>query len=296
MSARWSYSPGHTTVPLLGRLARLRPKGTPAACSARRLWCAARAAVHGYGPARRTAAGSPRLMRICEIGQYCSSFPTRLLSATMAGAARFLEVESRFPESAKEMPMAAVEYVAQQVRVLAEAWAAYNWQSKAIQRHRGEIREAFGFRANTEEDHPVRAVCTSAITSSRWVVFVRSRGCSTTPGRCRRAWWRTWQRCCAGCGRPPDQLGPQQAAAADDQRRHICATVDRRRWRPSGPGAPPRESVRRAFASRRRSGVRRGAGVVGVQPMWVELRSILEWTGWSSAEMSMGQGRCKPGL
>ncbi|MGF0168393.1 DUF4158 domain-containing protein [Streptomyces albidoflavus] len=65
---------------------------------------------------------------------------------------KFFEVEARFPESAKEVPTAAVEYVAQQVKVPAQAWAGYDWQSKAIQRHRGEIRAAYGFRANTEED------------------------------------------------------------------------------------------------------------------------------------------------
>jgi hypothetical protein len=65
---------------------------------------------------------------------------------------KFFEVEARFPESAKEVPAAAVEYVAQQVKVPAEAWAAYDWQSKAIQRHRGEIQTTYGFRANTEED------------------------------------------------------------------------------------------------------------------------------------------------
>ncbi|MGW5171563.1 DUF4158 domain-containing protein [Streptomyces nodosus] len=61
-------------------------------------------------------------------------------------------MEARFPESAKEVPAATVEYVAQQVKVPAEAWADYGWQSKAIQRHRGEIRAAYGFRASTEED------------------------------------------------------------------------------------------------------------------------------------------------
>ncbi|MGX1818017.1 DUF4158 domain-containing protein [Streptomyces albidoflavus] len=65
---------------------------------------------------------------------------------------KFFEVEARFPESAREVPAAAVEYVAQQVKVPAGAWAEYDWQSKAIQRHRGEIRAAYGFRANTEED------------------------------------------------------------------------------------------------------------------------------------------------
>ena len=61
-------------------------------------------------------------------------------------------MEARFPESAEEVPNAAVEYVAQQVKVPAEVWADYGWQDKAIQRHRGEIRAAYGFRANTEED------------------------------------------------------------------------------------------------------------------------------------------------
>ncbi|CAL9347212.1 Tn3 family transposase ISNpu13 [Streptomyces sp. enrichment culture] len=65
---------------------------------------------------------------------------------------KFFEVEARFPESAQEVPTAAVEYIAQQVKVPAEAWADYDWQSKAIQRHRGEIRAAYRFRANTEED------------------------------------------------------------------------------------------------------------------------------------------------
>ncbi|MFI8191921.1 Tn3 family transposase [Streptomyces sp. NPDC085946] len=43
---------------------------------------------------------------------------------------KFFEVETRFPESAQEVPTAAVEYVAQQVEVPAEAWADYGcWNS-----------------------------------------------------------------------------------------------------------------------------------------------------------------------
>ncbi|MGY4920288.1 DUF4158 domain-containing protein [Streptomyces sp. 900116325] len=56
-------------------------------------------------------------------------------------------MEARFPESTKEMPAAAVKYVAQQVKVPAEAWADYDWQGDRIKRHRKEIREAYGFRA-----------------------------------------------------------------------------------------------------------------------------------------------------
>ncbi|MFF2964442.1 DUF4158 domain-containing protein [Streptomyces sp. NPDC057963] len=53
---------------------------------------------------------------------------------------KFFEVEARFPESAKEMPAAAVDYVAQQVKVPAGAWADYDWQGDRIKRHRKEIR------------------------------------------------------------------------------------------------------------------------------------------------------------
>ncbi len=65
---------------------------------------------------------------------------------------KFFEVEARFPENAGEVPAPAVAYVAQQVKVPAEEWAAYDWQGRAITRHRTEIRTAFGFRAGTEED------------------------------------------------------------------------------------------------------------------------------------------------
>ncbi|MFE1455841.1 DUF4158 domain-containing protein [Streptomyces sp. NPDC058735] len=65
---------------------------------------------------------------------------------------KFFEVEARFPENAAEIPVPAVSYVAQQVKVAAEEWAAYDWSGRAIKRHRMEIRGAFGFRECTEED------------------------------------------------------------------------------------------------------------------------------------------------
>ncbi|MET9520583.1 DUF4158 domain-containing protein [Streptomyces sp. NPDC002994] len=39
---------------------------------------------------------------------------------------KFFEVEVRFPEDAGEIPVPAVSYVAQQVRVPAEEWVAYD--------------------------------------------------------------------------------------------------------------------------------------------------------------------------
>ncbi|GAA0699904.1 Tn3 family transposase [Kitasatospora atroaurantiaca] len=65
---------------------------------------------------------------------------------------KFFEVEARFPESAEEVPDAAVAYLAQQVKVPAEEWAEYDWQGRAATRHRAEIRTAFGFRESTEDD------------------------------------------------------------------------------------------------------------------------------------------------
>ncbi|MFJ4916678.1 Tn3 family transposase [Streptomyces sp. NPDC088726] len=47
---------------------------------------------------------------------------------------RFFEVEARFPEDAGEIPVPTVSYVAQQVRVAAEQWAAYDWSGRAIKR------------------------------------------------------------------------------------------------------------------------------------------------------------------
>lgn len=90
---------------------------------------------------------------------------------------KFFEVEARFPESAKEMPAAAVEYLAQQVKVPAGAWADYDWQGDRIKRHRKEIREAYGFRANTEEDQERLAaeLCPVELSRERLAAAVVAR-------------------------------------------------------------------------------------------------------------------------
>ncbi|WP_062009831.1 DUF4158 domain-containing protein [Streptomyces hygroscopicus] len=65
---------------------------------------------------------------------------------------KFFEVEARFPESTEEIPAPAVAYVAQQVKVAPEEFAAYDWAGRAISRHRMEIRDVFGFRECAVED------------------------------------------------------------------------------------------------------------------------------------------------
>jgi len=85
------------------------------------------------------------------------------LVANKSGATRlgfallqFFEMEARFPTSAAELPAAAVAYVASQVDVVAEKFASYAWTGRAIERHRVQIRNAFGFRefSRGDEDRP----------------------------------------------------------------------------------------------------------------------------------------------
>ncbi|MEV6618463.1 Tn3 family transposase [Streptomyces sp. NPDC051051] len=97
---------------------------------------------------------------------------------------KFFEVEARFPENPGEIPAPAVSYVAQQVKVPSEEWAGYDWQGRAIKRHRVEIRSAFGFRECTAEDQAqlaewlVAELCGVELSRDRLAeaVVVRCRG------------------------------------------------------------------------------------------------------------------------
>jgi Domain of unknown function (DUF4158) len=53
---------------------------------------------------------------------------------------KFFELEARFPTGPVEVPMAAVEYVAEQVKVDCREFARYDWSGRAIERHRMQIR------------------------------------------------------------------------------------------------------------------------------------------------------------
>jgi TnpA family transposase len=65
---------------------------------------------------------------------------------------KFFELEARFPRYAAEVPAAAVVYLAQQVKVDPAAYAAYYSSSRAIEFHRAQIRQEFGFRESTRVD------------------------------------------------------------------------------------------------------------------------------------------------
>ncbi|MFF6888945.1 DUF4158 domain-containing protein [Streptomyces sp. NPDC012421] len=126
---------------------------------------------------------------------------------------KFFEVEARFPEDAGEIPVPTVSYVAQQVKVLAEEWAAYDWAGRAIKRHRTEIRGAFGFRECTKEDQAQLAewlaveLCGVELNRDR---LVEAGPAAVTTGWSRRrpgvspGWWaRQSAPSRSGSARPP---------------------------------------------------------------------------------------------
>ena len=52
----------------------------------------------------------------------------------------------RFPNGRAELPDAAIEFVAGQLRLTAVDVGVYEWSGRSIERHRGQIREHLGYR------------------------------------------------------------------------------------------------------------------------------------------------------
>lgn len=65
---------------------------------------------------------------------------------------KMFQVNGRFPYRLEEVPVAAVETIASQIAVPAEAWRGYDWRSRAAAYHRAQIRDALGFREATLDD------------------------------------------------------------------------------------------------------------------------------------------------
>lgn len=57
-----------------------------------------------------------------------------------------------FPRHPGEVPLAAVQYLAEQVKVDPGLFVAYSWSGRTIEYHRAQIREALGFREASRED------------------------------------------------------------------------------------------------------------------------------------------------
>lgn len=65
---------------------------------------------------------------------------------------KFFEIKARFPRSADEVPAAAVDYVAEQVKVVPDGFAEYQFSGRTVEYHRARVRAAFGFREFTRGD------------------------------------------------------------------------------------------------------------------------------------------------
>lgn len=65
---------------------------------------------------------------------------------------KFFELEARFPRHAGEIPQAAVEYVASQVKTEPELLASYRFSGRTFEYHRAQIRRAYGFSEASGDD------------------------------------------------------------------------------------------------------------------------------------------------
>ena len=108
---------------------------------------------------------------------------------------KFFEQEARFPRHAGELPKAAVDYVAGQVKVDPALLADYDWSGRSIERHRPQIREALGFREPTRADEDALAewlateMCPMVLTDDglRTALLARCRNLRIEPpGRVER--------------------------------------------------------------------------------------------------------------
>ncbi|MEV4009856.1 DUF4158 domain-containing protein [Nonomuraea angiospora] len=70
---------------------------------------------------------------------------------------KFFELEGRFPRHVGELPKAAVDYMAGQLKVESALPAEYDWSGRSIERHRAQVRDALGFRESTRADENVLA-------------------------------------------------------------------------------------------------------------------------------------------
>jgi TnpA family transposase len=128
---------------------------------------------------------------------------------------KFFELEARFPRHGEEVPEAAVDYVASQVKVDPKEFAFYDWRGRSIKLHRARIREAFGFREATRADE-------EALTA-----WLAEEVCPVelNEGRIREA---LLVRCRAERVEPPGRIERIVGAARAGFERRFCArTVSR---------------------------------------------------------------------
>lgn len=96
-----------------------------------------------------------------ELAEHWTLLPPEMsLLGNKSGATRlgfavllkFFQYEARFPREASEVPVVALNHVAQQLTIEPARWPDYDWQGRSIKYARVEIRQRYGFREATRAD------------------------------------------------------------------------------------------------------------------------------------------------
>ena len=129
---------------------------------------------------------------------------------------KFFELEARFPRR-EDVPRAAAEFMAGQVKVDPELFGEYRWSGSTIEYHRAQIRDFHGFRVATVGDED-KLIVWLAAGSARW--RCRGTGCGRLCWRAaarRRSsrrrrpgpsgCWLPRRRCSSGSSPRPPQAG-----------------------------------------------------------------------------------------
>jgi hypothetical protein len=70
----------------------------------------------------------------------------------VAASLKFFQLEGYFPSSVKDIPAAAIDYMAKQLDIEPKAIADYDWQGRTGKRYRGRLRTVLGVRPATDDD------------------------------------------------------------------------------------------------------------------------------------------------
>ncbi len=87
---------------------------------------------------------------------------------------KFFQAEGRFPESEADLSPAAIEYVAQQLNVPANALQRYDWDGRRSKTQRGEIRALLGFRRTEVADQAAlrQWLVSEVLPGEHWPVYL----------------------------------------------------------------------------------------------------------------------------
>jgi hypothetical protein len=65
---------------------------------------------------------------------------------------KYFQLDGRFPQHPRDVPLAAIVHVARQLDLPAEVYLQYRSEGRTIEYHRVQIREALGFHPATDHD------------------------------------------------------------------------------------------------------------------------------------------------